>query len=111
MGVPDGRSGPISRSVSCLLAAVLAGTPILITMFGESDPSNLGHQGAGKMLEDVWLYDIASNTWQLVSAQDGTSPPPRGWFAAETVGGSDVLVQGGLSPSNERLDDLWLLSF
>lgn len=107
----DGKQGPSPRSVSCLLAINVQGRHSLLTGFGEGDPSNLGHQGAGRMLDDVWLYDIASSSWQLVAAQNGTSPPPRGWFAADTVGDSEVLVQGGLSPSNERLDDLWLLSF
>jgi len=107
----DGKQGPSPRSVCCLLALNVQGRHSLLTGFGESDPSNLGHQGAGRMLDDLWLYDIASNNWQLVSTQDGNGPTPRGWFAADTVGDLDVLVQGGLSPSNERLDDLWLLRF
>ena len=32
------------------------GATRLVTLFGESDPSSLGHMGAGKMLADVWAY-------------------------------------------------------
>jgi len=110
--VPDGRSGPISRSVSCLLAAVLAGTPILITMFGESDPSNLGHQGAGKMLEDVWIFDITASTWSKLEVSGAEQPAPRGWFDADLVQSSsrpNIVVHGGLAESNQRLGDVWIL--
>jgi hypothetical protein len=28
-------------------------------MFGERDPSSLGHAGAGKMLTDVWAFVLS----------------------------------------------------
>lgn len=107
----DDREGPVPRSVCCLLALRICGRDSLLTMFGESDPSNLGHQGAGRMLGDIWVFDIESGHWQKVLPQDGDKPLPRGWFAADVVDDSRVLIQGGLSTSNERLDDVWLLEF
>lgn len=106
---PDGQGGPIARSVCSLLAVDMGGQPSLVTLFGESDPSNLGHAGAGKMLRDVWLFDIHSRKWRLLDVS-GTQPPPRGWFDASVVSGESIVISGGLAESNERLDDIWLLS-
>lgn len=83
-------------------------------MFGEHDPSTLGHAGAGKFLEDVWAYNIATAEWSEVNISGEEKPVPRGWFAAGAVGGGDgqgVVIQGGLSEGNKRLGDWWLLEF
>ncbi|KAL6236488.1 hypothetical protein BDW75DRAFT_206545 [Aspergillus navahoensis] len=106
----DGANGPSPRSVSCLLALGINGKPSLVTMFGEHDPSSLGHQGAGKMLSDVWAFDIESERWNKVIAE-GESPPSRGWFDADVLDRSSIVLQGGLAESNERLGDAWLLEF
>ncbi|RAL10661.1 Kelch repeat protein [Aspergillus homomorphus CBS 101889] len=110
----DGMSGPTPRSVGCLLAVKVAGRPCLVTVFGEHDPSSLGHQGAGKMLGDMWVFDIELQRWAQVEVE-GESPAPRGWFDADVVvsgeGRSSIVVHGGLSESNERLDDVWRLEF
>lgn len=106
---PDGKEGPIARSVCGLLAVKHNDRPKLLTLFGESDPSNLGHAGAGKMLADVWLFDVQNSKWEEIHAK-GEHPPPRGWFDADVVPGkAAVVVSGGLAESNERLDDVWLL--
>jgi len=110
----DGVAGPSARSVSCLLALDISGRPSLVTMFGEHDPSNLGHQGAGKMLDDVWMWDIQSQNWTKLAITGATFPPARGWFDAgvyQTTPNPSIVVQGGLAESNERLDDLFLLEF
>ncbi|PSN72631.1 galactose oxidase [Corynespora cassiicola Philippines] len=112
----DGNSGPEPRSVCTLLPLRVRNKDKLMTLFGERDPSSLGHAGAGKMLGDVWLYDIAEKWWTHLqpSGDDGT-PDPRGWFDADVLkaeSGSDgVLVHGGLGENNERLTDVWHLSF
>ena len=106
---PDGQGGPIARSVCSLLALDIAGQPSLVTLFGESDPSNLGHAGAGKMLSDVWRFDIQSREWQLLDVT-GIPPSPRGWFDADVVSERSIVLSGGLAESNERLDDVWMLS-
>jgi Galactose oxidase, central domain len=110
----DGVSGPSPRSVSALLPLLVGGKPWLVTLFGERDPSSLGHQGAGKMLGDVWAYDIGSTTWSKVAVKgaDGSNEPPsRGWFDADVINQSATLVVGGLGETNERLSDAWLLKF
>ncbi|KAJ6452247.1 hypothetical protein C8R45DRAFT_1041030 [Mycena sanguinolenta] len=111
----DGVAGPGPRSVAALLALKVKGKPSLVTLFGERDPSALGHQGAGKMLGDVWLWGVEDRTWSKVLAtSEGGAPAPRGWFAADVLRHGDtdaVVVQGGLGETNDRLDDLWLLDF
>ncbi|KAF1991865.1 galactose oxidase, partial [Aulographum hederae CBS 113979] len=107
----DDREGPSPRSVSALLPLDVGGKSMLITLFGEQDPSSLGHQGAGKMKGDVWAYDLSSQNWTEVQV-DGERPEPRGWFAAEVTGHDQeesIFVHGGLSESNARLGDIWVL--
>ncbi|USW56665.1 Putative kelch-type beta propeller [Septoria linicola] len=111
----DGKDGPGARSVGALLPVKLNGGTSLVTLFGESDPSSLGHQGAGKMLSDIWAYSLEKGTWSEINAKssEGT-PDARGWFDADVVsvdGKDSVAVSGGLGETNERLNDLWVLSF
>lgn len=107
----DGKSGPGARSVASLLPVVVKGRKGLLTLFGESDPSSLGHKGAGKMLGDVWVWDFEGRKWQEVQVGEGEKPEGRGWFDADVFGGVDgVVVVGGLGESNDRLDDAWVLS-
>ncbi|KIW67524.1 hypothetical protein PV04_06768 [Phialophora macrospora] len=108
---PDGSQGPGARSVSCLLSVVVDDQPGLVTLFGEHDPSSLGHQGAGKMLDDVWMFDIQSRKWEeLKFPEDSEIPCPRGWFDADVAGDTEVVIHGGLAESNRRLGDAWLLN-
>ncbi|OBT54015.1 hypothetical protein VE04_04587 [Pseudogymnoascus sp. 24MN13] len=51
----DNISGPAPRSVAATLPVVASGKPLLVTLFGESDPSSLGHQGAGETLGDLGI--------------------------------------------------------
>ena len=77
----DGISGPTPRSVSAVLTVIVGGRPLLMTLFGERDPSSLGHQGAGKMLGDIWAYDLTSDIWSEVdtkSIESSGGPAPRG---------------------------------
>ncbi|KAF2820404.1 galactose oxidase [Ophiobolus disseminans] len=112
----DGNDGPEARSVCVLLPVRLAQKDKLLTLFGEHDPSSLGHAGAGKMLSDAWIYDISENWWTELNPNgaDGV-PDPRGWFDADVVksesGNDSVVIHGGLGENNERLSDVWLLSF
>ncbi|POR39153.1 Kelch repeat protein [Tolypocladium paradoxum] len=113
---PDGVEGPRARSVASLLAVTApTGRQLLVTMFGERDPSSLGHAGAGKMLSDVWAFDMESRAWSQVAVTgDAGSPPPRGWFDADVLtqdGGDAIVVHGGLAEDNSRLGDVWKLQF
>ncbi|KAJ6172492.1 hypothetical protein N7470_001559 [Penicillium chermesinum] len=66
---------------------------------------------AGKMLDDVWIFDIHEKIWQHVSLEGDELPLPRGWFDADTLGEDAIIVHGGLGESNERLGDIWKLDF
>ena len=117
---PDNKSGPIPTSVSTLLSITIAGRPCLVPLFGELDPSALGHAGAGRMSSYVWVYDIESRTWEKVEKWATVQgkyaeeyPIARGWFGADVVkleGEERVVAQGGLGEDNQRLDDIWILS-
>jgi hypothetical protein len=111
---PDGVQGPEARSVATLLALTIYGKQWLVTMFGERDPSSLGHAGAGKMLSDVWAWDIGQSSWTQIAVA-GNCPEPRGWFDAgvsnEGSGEQAIIVHGGLSEENTRLGDVWKLCF
>ncbi|MCJ1467200.1 hypothetical protein MMC07_005823 [Pseudocyphellaria aurata] len=108
----DGTSGPEARSVGALLPLRVHNALFLITLFGEHDPSSLGHAGAGKMLSDVWAYNIAAGSWTK-SEPKGDWPQPRGWFDADVWrqnGGKEaIVVHGGLAEDNSRLGDVWVL--
>uniref|UniRef100_A0A8H7N549 Kelch repeat protein n=1 Tax=Bionectria ochroleuca TaxID=29856 RepID=A0A8H7N549_BIOOC len=110
----DQFEGPEARSVATLLSAKVQGKSYLVTMFGERDPSPLGHAGAGKMLKDIWVYDIEQGKWNIVETE-GDAPVARGWFDADVTTGAgdqdDIVVHGGLSDDNTRLGDVWRLSF
>lgn len=107
-----GQDGPEARSVAALVASRVHGRDILVTMFGERDPSALGHAGAGKMLGDVWLFDIETAKWSEVKAAGDDVPAPRGWFDADVQrsdSGDAIIVHGGLAGDNSRLGDVWRL--
>lgn len=111
---PDGIQGPGPRSVSALLAAQVEGKDYIFTLFGERDPSSLGHAGAGKMLGDVWAFDLESQKWSEIKTA-GVGPAPRGWFDADVMqdqsGKQALIVHGGLAEDNSRLGDVWKLEF
>ncbi|MBE3041128.1 hypothetical protein IMZ48_00775 [Candidatus Bathyarchaeota archaeon] len=108
----QGREGPEARSVAALVAGTLRGRGVLVCLFGERDPSALGHAGAGKMLGDVWVFELGGEVWSRVGAA-GEAPEPRGWFGSGVLaceGGDDAYdVHGGLAGDNERLGDVWVL--
>lgn len=110
----DGKSGPEARSVGALLAVQVNSDDFLVTLFGEHHPSSLGHAGAGKMLGDVWAYNIAAGHWTKVETKGGWLQP-RGWFGADVLrgnGGQDaIVVQGGLAEDNTRIGDIWIVEF
>jgi hypothetical protein len=107
---PDGRHGPEPRSVSALVAINTGGRDLLVTLFGERDPSSLGHAGAGKMLADVWAFDLERKEWIKIEPR-GDAPVARGWFGTDVMqdkaGHLAVVVHGGLAEDNSRLGDVW----
>ncbi|KAL7625836.1 hypothetical protein AAE478_005059 [Parahypoxylon ruwenzoriense] len=111
---PDGIHGPEPRSVSALISVNIHGSDHLLTLFGERDPSSLGHAGAGKMLADGWAFNLERKEWSKIETE-GEAPAARGWFDADVVqdqtGKSVVVVHGGLAEDNSRLGDAWKLQF
>ncbi|KAF2093799.1 kelch repeat protein-like protein [Rhizodiscina lignyota] len=109
----DGIEGPEPRSVGCLLHIIIAGRECLVTFGGERDPSSLGHEGAGKMLGDAWVWDLVAGGWSRVEVE-GEEPCARGWFAADAVRRADgtdgIVVHGGLDEQNQRMGDVWVLT-
>ncbi|KAL5540255.1 hypothetical protein UlMin_044495 [Ulmus minor] len=82
---------------------------------GEVDPSDLGHMGAGKFAGEVYALDTETLVWKKWDDGPGSGehPGPRGWCAFSSgllEGEVGLLVYGGNSPSNERLDDIFFFT-
>ena len=82
---------------------------------GEVDPSDLGHLGAGKFTGDAYALNTETLTWKKLDDGPGLDnhPGPRGWcaFASGCLNGKPgLLVYGGNSPSNDRLDDIFFFT-
>lgn len=78
---------------------------------GEIDPSDLGHLGAGKFSQDVFALDTDTLVWKRLEDAGSAGPSPRGWSAFAAAGEeAGLLVYGGNSPTNERLDDIFFFT-
>ena len=87
----------------------------IIVCGGEIDPSDQGHLGAGKFSAEVYALDTETLEWKRLEdgVDSGSHPGPRGWcaFAGARRGGQEgLLVYGGNSPSNDRLEDIFFLT-
>ncbi|KZT39894.1 galactose oxidase [Sistotremastrum suecicum HHB10207 ss-3] len=115
---PDPASGyPGARSVHGFVPYHSKQYPdaVAVTLHGERDASALGHAGAGKFWDDVWLLlkDSEGYSWKKVDVSGSEGPEGRGWFPAVSYTDADgkdkVVLHGGLLTSNERSDELWSL--
>ncbi|KAK9152392.1 hypothetical protein Syun_010701 [Stephania yunnanensis] len=103
---------PSGRSV--FSTAVIGG--YVVVFGGEVDPSDQGHMGAGKFSGDVYVLDAETGVWGRCEdgrSEDGEHPGPRGWCAygnGRLDGKEGLVVYGGNSPSNDRLDDMWFFT-
>lgn len=102
---------PTPRSVFSMIAV---GKDIIM-YGGEVDPSDQGHLGAGKFSDQVYGLDTETLEWKRWedSCDGGNHPGPRGWcaFAAGRRDGREgILVYGGNSPTNDRLDDIFFFT-
>ncbi|KAL5974381.1 hypothetical protein ACLOJK_031045 [Asimina triloba] len=82
---------------------------------GEIDPSDLGHLGAGMFSREAFVLDTETRKWARCqdSADVGHHPGPRGWcaFSAAQIDGKEgLLVYGGNSPTNDRLEDIFFFA-
>lgn len=87
----------------------------IIIYGGEIDPSDLGHLGAGKFAAEVYALDTETLIWEKLEDDSNSveHPGPRGWcaFASGQLNGEEgLLVYGGNSPSNDRLEDIFFLT-
>jgi N-acetylneuraminic acid mutarotase len=58
------------------------------------------------VFNDLWAYDIASQTWARVASAEG--PPPRFMHSAVNEGGADMIVFGGFAGgAGGGLNDVW----
>ncbi|KAG2372406.1 Nitrile-specifier protein [Vigna angularis] len=102
---------PTARSVFC----TLGNGKHIIVYGGEIDPSDQGHLGAGQFSGELYALDTDTLAWKRLEdkANSDNHPGPRGWcaFAGARCGGRQgLLVYGGNSPSNDRLDDIFFLA-
>ncbi|CAJ1958105.1 unnamed protein product [Sphenostylis stenocarpa] len=103
---------PTARSVFC----THSNGKHIIVYGGEIDPSDQGHMGAGQFSGEVYALDTETLAWKRLEDEvdsGGGHPGPRGWcaFAGARRGGHEgLLVYGGNSPSNDRLDDIFFLA-
>lgn len=79
----------------------------LFVFGGEKEPSKKGHEGAGLYFSDGFIYDIEKNEWKKV---EGEGPSARGWFQGTSIDKENVIIFGGFT-GEDRVDDMWLLSF
>ncbi|KAF9367850.1 hypothetical protein CPB97_005226 [Podila verticillata] len=125
--LPSSDEAPEARSVHAIvpIASEDADLDKLLILFGEGNPSIVGHEGAGEFWGDIWTATLSKSLngvpgssllvnyekIMLVASQDGPDgiPCPRGWFQALPWKGK-IVLSGGLGANNERLDDLYLLS-
>lgn len=100
---------PSPRSVFC---AVGVGKHVVV-FGGEVDPSDLGHLGAGKFSAEAFALDTETGAWVRLDDASDHHPGPRGWcaFSAGALDGRrGLLVYGGNSPTNDRLDDIYFFT-
>lgn len=103
----EAQQGDVPSPRSVFAAAALDGHAVMFG--GEREESDLGHEGAGEFVADVFALDVASMEWARATV-DGPGPAPRGWTEMAVSGPRQLLLFGGLDASNTRLGDLWELS-
>lgn len=78
---------------------------------GEVDPVDT-HAEAGQFSNNCFVMDVNSNEGWKQIFPSGSVPEPRGWFSVASVRDKKckgVLIFGGNSSKNERLNDLYLM--
>ncbi|CAM6107897.1 unnamed protein product [Calypogeia fissa] len=98
---------PTGRSV---FGTAVVGKHIVI-YGGEVHPSDQGHMGAGAFSNEEFVLDTESLVWSrpALTIKEGKHPGARGWYAY-TAYGKSMLVYGGNSDTNDRLDDMYVLT-
>lgn len=99
---------PKGRSV---FGTAVVGKKYIVIYGGEVDPSDQGHMGAGSFSGEEFVLDTEKLVWSRLTptVEEGKHPGPRGWYAA-TAFDNSMLVYGGNSNTNDRLDDIFVLT-
>ncbi|KKA27797.1 hypothetical protein TD95_003568 [Thielaviopsis punctulata] len=115
-------SWPAPRSVMRMVAVNASGKETLVLFMGEKEPSPKGVLGAGKFLDDVWVYTVptgknAEGKWAHVNTrpydddESNEMPVARGWMAAAPmtqIEENAVVMWGGLREDNQCHGDGWI---
>lgn len=95
---------PSPRSV---FASAVVGKHILI-FGGETKPDPKAHLGPGTLSNEGFALDTETLVWEKIGG--GDEPGTRGWTASTSAtiyGKKGLLMHGGKTPANERVDDLY----
>eukprot|EP00850_Spirogloea_muscicola_P021734 SM000260S09930 [mRNA] locus=s260:29478:31061:+ [translate_table: standard] len=106
--VLQGGEKPSPRSV---FGVSTVGDRYIVLFGGEVDPSDQGHLGAGRFSDETYVFDTLSREWskaEVTTTNGDKHPGGRGWFAAAPFD-NGMLIAGGNSATNDRLDDMYLL--
>ncbi|KAJ3085511.1 hypothetical protein HK100_009028 [Physocladia obscura] len=116
---------PGKRSVAGFVA--LPALDAVVLFHGERDPSERGHEGAGKYNDDVWVFrftsdpnaEVQTGVWERcdVEVDDvggqgevDVGPTARGWISAAAWQGDKVVMVGGFD-GTVRDNGVYVLSF
>ena len=91
-----GPTQAVSRSIVCLL------------LLEDTTRLNVLHNSVWKVEICIEVQANGSEGWHQLDL-DAAAPEARGWFAAAMLP-DGLLIHGGVTESNERLDDLWKLN-
>jgi len=86
----------------------------IVCFGGEISPSIIGHNGAGKFSNDLYIFDgndatIKKNKINYVFPE---RPLPRGWSSGCNFTKDEIIIFGGLTGNDEfpkKLNDIWIL--
>ncbi|MCG3212506.1 MAG: hypothetical protein FOGNACKC_06176 [Anaerolineae bacterium] len=94
------RGQPAARTLAALTYD--AGSDRLL-LFG-------GRSITGTLLADLWAFDLATTTWQLLDDGGGGGPPARmaHTLTYDPVLGNVILIGGVAADGDTLLDDVWL---
>uniref|UniRef100_A0A915L7L9 Uncharacterized protein n=1 Tax=Romanomermis culicivorax TaxID=13658 RepID=A0A915L7L9_ROMCU len=75
----------------------------------ESTVIVFGGRHQNERLNDLYSFDILSNTWRQIVTNQVPWPIGRSWHAMDLVDENRILLHGGLTTDGTPLSDLWTL--
>ena len=83
----ENKGGPTNRSVAGMVPVSTGqGRNYLLIFGGETTPSNQGHAGAGKFLNDAWAFQLKPEGGTAAAIKDAT----RGVLMGKTTGEAEI---------------------